>query len=294
MNVREILNELEVHYQEHGQHHHTTPGNLQIDCPFCSPDSFHYRLGISTRNGHCHCWVCGSLRLSSVLMESAGVGLSRALELIGGLERELPEKRERGKLVIPPGVGELLPAHREYLRSRRIDPDACAEQWGVRGIGIDSKLGWRLWIPIRDGGGATISWTTRSISPHGKITRYINARPDQELSSPKTCLLSSLEGTSAPFAVLVCEGPLDSIRVGPGAVATFGLGISQAQIRLIAKYPVRYICLDAEPHAQTKAREVCRLLAPFPGKTHNVLLDSGKDPGDCNEKELKQLRRLIQ
>ena len=90
------------------------------------------------------------------------------------------------------------------------------------------------------------------------------------------------------------EGPFDVWKIGPGAVALMGVFYTQNQLLQIAKYPMRYICLDSEPAAQIVANKLCNDLMAFPGQTKNIILDSGKDPGNASEKELDELKSLLQ
>ncbi len=97
----------------------------------------------------------------------------------------------------------------------------------------------------------------------------------------------------ARHAVIVVEGPFDAMRIGPGAVATMGINYSQAQVNLIAAFPVRYVAADNEPNAQRMAVKLCQELEVFAGKTERICVDA-KDPGSASDKELRLLRRLLQ
>ena len=142
--------------------------------------------------------------------------------------------------------------------------------------------------PVLDANGNDGSWTTRAVSDDVKL-RYVNARPEEELRPIKSLLYGQHH---LRHAVVICEGPTDAWKIGPGAVATFGVNYTKAQLLRMSKYPVRFVCFDSEPIAQQRAQALCEALIPFPGTTKNITLDA-MDPGSASEKELRQLRRLL-
>ena len=148
------------------------------------------------------------------------------------------------------------------------------------------SLKWRLFIPFiyQD---KTVSWVTRTISNSPNVLRYITASREQEAISHKE-LLYGID--YARHSIVVVEGVMDVWRIGPGAVAVLGTRVSDAQINQIARFPVRYICLDqgAERYSQQLVEE----LSHCDGKTYEIRLDS-KDPDTASRKELKQLRKLL-
>lgn len=287
--VVEVLQELDVDFRLPGQHHHTTWGWVNIECPLCSPASGHFRLGIPEGGRVANCWQCGRQRLGDALSLASGRPLGRVLRLLGDLDYSdaVPYERPAGRLVLPKGVGPLRPAHEDYLRRRRVDPDAARFLWGVQGIGVAPRLCWRLFLPVTERG-QVVSWTTRSLSDR-HARRYWSAARDEEALPHKSLLYGE---ELARHALLVCEGPLDALRVGPGAVATFGADWTAAQLLRASRYPVRLVCLDNEPGAQRQARKLCEALAVFPGVTRNVVLRS-KDPGSASVRELRELRAML-
>lgn len=293
MTISDILNELGIPIAPAG-HHHTTEGWKSIDCPHCSPRAGKFRLGIPPNpKGTVNCWTCGIHRLWETLSEASSVPISEVSRLLGNLpasEGERPVKRileRKGRLQMPGNVLPMAKAHKRYLkRERKLDPDEIEKLWGVRGIGIDSRLPWRLFIPIRDGG-ETVSWTTRAISDEVD-QRYLTASPKEEKVSSRDVLYGS---ELARHAIVVCEGPIDAWTVGCGGVATLGTGYSRSQLLLMANYPVRVICFDRERDAQKRAANLRAELELFDGSTHNVVLESGKDANSADRREIKQLRK---
>lgn len=285
----EVLQRHGIPYREYGAHHHTTQGRINLDCPDCSPGSGQYRLGYHLQKNYLTCWVCGYRRIPDTLASLTGLAPREFFHLLQ--RRDAPghprgEARPVTACVPPAGLGDLLPVHRRYLEGRGYDPDDLAARWEIRGIGLAPRLRWRVYIPIHQGG-KVVSWTTRSVS-NEVPDKYRSAGAHEEEIPAKTLLYGE---DHCRHAVVAVEGPLDAWKVGFGAAATFGLKISQAQVARLARYPVRVICLDSEPEAQRKARWLLRTLAVFPGRTHNVVLESGKDPGEASPEELAELRR---
>jgi len=290
MTFIDILEQFNIEYREHGQHEHTTSGWVNIDCPFCSKGWEHYRLGFNINYGYMSCWSCGPKKMVNVLTEITGQQRSVIYALVKDLDKsEIPEEFSvRGKLVYPKYVGILNNSHHKYLKSRGLDPYTMSQLWKVQGIGVSPTHAWRLFIPIYYKG-EVVSWTTRSIKPDAKL-RYKAAEAKCEKINHHHLLYGE---DYARNTIIVCEGPVDVWKIGPGSVCTCGLAYSRQQVARIARYPTRYICFDSEPEAQAKANKLANDLSVLDGNTFNVVLDSGKDPGSADKKELEQLRRLL-
>lgn len=291
MNLIELLEQFNVPFKRHGEHHHTTANFIQVDCPFCSPNSGSFRYGFSLLYGGGNCWECGKHSAVETLTKITGLPLHEIRKIYNRPKGLLAPGRPEHpvKCQIPAQVCDLQRAHRDYLRGRGFTNIGALERlWRIRGIGISTRLQWRLFIPI-ELYGETVSWTTRAIVDDVPA-RYISASPSEEVVSHKSILYGH---DYIRHAAIVCEGPIDVWRIGPGAVATFGTGFSFAQINMIIKYPVRIICFDSEPEAQRRAKQMCAILATRQGTTTNVVLDSA-DPGSAGEKEIKRLRKMIE
>jgi hypothetical protein len=180
----------------------------------------------------------------------------------------------------------MHPAHAAYLRGRGFDPDHIQNLWKIRCIGPGFRLAWRIFIPILYGG-EPVSWTTRTIGDRNP-RRYIGAKPHEEAVPAKSLLYGE---DFARHAVVVTEGPTKAWAVGPGAVAVMGTGYTRAQVRRIAKYPVRAILFDGEPVAQRVAAKLVNELECFPGVTANVRLESASQADRADRAEIRELRR---
>lgn len=290
MKIEELLDQFNIPRAPEG-HHHTRPGWVNVDCPFCGEDSKSYHLGYCLGGQYFTCWKCGYHPLIKTLMELTRNPYKTVKKWVGVLEHDkmalfdLPDLR--GKLVLPSGLGPLRRAHREYLEGRGFQPERLAEMWQLQGIGQAVSLSWRIFIPVIHKG-RTVSWTTRAIVDGG--LRYRAAEAHQEILSTR----SLLYGYDLVRSVIsVHEGPTNVWRVGPGSTATLGLGYSQEQVAIISKHPKRIICFDNEPKAQERALQLCDNLSIFPGETINVCLDAN-DAASASDKEIKRFRRLLE
>jgi hypothetical protein len=290
MTIQEILREFNVDHVLAGEHHHARPGWIAIrTCPFCSSSNYH--LGYNLRGGFFNCWKCKGHSVISTLVR-VGVPFREAEAFFRGREPVLSreEREARGVLVEPRGRGELLKAHRKYLKGRGFDPDVLRENWEIEGIdrtgrSKDANLAWRIYVPIIFRG-QRVSWTARSLVDEGR--RYISASAAEESVNHKHVIYGM---DHCRHSIIAVEGPTDAWRVGPGAGALFGMDFTAAQVLLISSFPLRIVCFDSAPDAQRRARELCAQLSPFPGRTFRVELDAD-DPGSAPEKEIKKLRKM--
>jgi hypothetical protein len=288
MNVRELLNELGVTFRERGESPHVTAGWIGVVCPFCGQGTTKYGLGIHIRTLRVSCWKCGGHRLGDTLAACTNRHLREIIPLLPGIVPVVSSESgptQIGRYSPPPGVEPLGEAHRNYLTRRTFDPDEIAGQWGVQGIGFTGQYKWRLFIPVASGG-KPVSWTTRSVGE--KIgQRYLSAPPTDESKPLRHCLYGE---EKVRHTVVVVEGPTDAWAIGPGAVATCGLSVTQIQVALLSKYPRRVIVFDNEFTAQQRASRLADSLAVIPGETAIVRL-SGKDAATTPRHELAELRK---
>jgi DNA primase len=195
------------------------------------------------------------------------------------------DKHTSGKLVEPSCIQDIRKPISTYLRKRGYNVSELVNTWGLRMTGPLSNLPWRIYIPIFMHG-SVVSWTTRSIQNDG--LRYISAKPKQEVISLKDVLYG---GDLTGSGVVVVEGPADAWKIGPGAVATFGLNTSRVQIQEIASYPRVCICFDSGAQARDRAYSLADAVRDVGGVDPVIVtLESGSDPGEADPEEIQELR----
>lgn len=286
--IRELLDDLDIEYVEAGQHHHAHEGWIQIDCPFCAPNSQKFHMGYKLSGGYMSCWMCGKHDTVEVLATITGRTHQQIKRLLVGVERDrriYTQSEKRGVYNPPRAVGPLLRPHRRYLRDRGFDVEMLERLWNLKGLGICGRMSWRIFVPVEHEG-VPVSWTTRSIAPEA-TQRYISAKKSEELINHKHLIYGE---DYCRYSIIVVEGAPDAWKIGPGCGAILGLSITRQQIARISKYPVRAICFDNQPAAQRRAQKLCDLLGPLPGETYNIQLDS-KDAAEAKNKDIRQLRK---
>jgi len=287
MQFVDILNQFNIPYKTSG-HHHCRDGWIQFDCPFCGKNSHKWHAGFSLQRKSVSCWRCGPHNLVETLSLLTGLTYRQITQFTKQLtNQKLHFPKITGKYN-PPKTEDLMPIHKKYLRGRGFNPDEIAYYWGVRGIGIDAKYPWRLFIPIYYQT-QEVSWTTRTISKI-ESPRYLSSPPENELLNHKTLLYGE---DYAENSIIIVEGPTDVWRVGPGAVALFGLKWKPEQIQRILKYRKRAICFDNEPGAIKRARQLSEILSLYDGETYVIQLDS-PDPGSASNREIKNLKKFLE
>lgn len=285
--IRDILEEHSIPHAG-ADHPHGRPGWVQVDCPYCGTGSGRFHLGISLSSGAAACWRCGKKNTASVLALLTG-GRARAMrDRLDAVAYEAAPVRKTGHLKLPAGRGDLGPGHCVYLAKRGYDPATVARLWGVQGIGHAAELRWRIFIPIHHHG-EIVSWTTRAIKTTEK-QRYISAGAGDESIPHKSILYGA---DYARHAIIIHEGPLDVWATGPGATCTCGTAFTEAQLRAMSRYSVRAVCFDNEPEAQRRARALANMLSPYPGTTHNVVLETAKDSSAAHPEEVAELRKTF-
>lgn len=291
MNIVQLLDEYGINYVQQGEHHHATAGWVSVDCPLCSPNSGRYRGAFHIYSGRYNCWLCGKSNPVTTLAELLRVPGSKAYVLLkrstAATQDIEPQAVDCAGVCKPPtGIAELQKQHCKYLHQRGINAAQVERFWGIRGIGIASRLPWSIYIPIFDRYGKLSSWTTRSLSDTID-NRYTSAKPSEERIPHKSLIYGQ---HLVRHAMVICEGPIDTWKIGPGAVATFGTVFTESQLSLLTDVPIRVVCFDNEKEAQRRAHQLCRQLSSYPGQTENVVLETGKDPGDADPAEISELR----
>lgn len=288
MKFQDILSEYNIPTAPEG-HHHARPGWIQIDCPFCGKDSEKWHLGYSMDGNFFNCWRCGSHNVITTLIEITGRQYYQIKQILDGLDiPRIKREKPKGKLILPKGIKKLRSAHIRYLRLRGFNWRELEQLWGIQGIGVASKLQWRIFIPVIYHS-QIVSWTTRSVLGNKYTVRYLSASEKEE-SMPHHELLYGED--FARGAIIITEGVFDVWRIGQGAVCTFGTGYSQQQLERMVKYPIRAICFDNEREAQKRARRLLNDLSVFSGNTFNIVLDK-KDAAEESQENIEWLRKGI-
>ncbi|MBW2030769.1 MAG: hypothetical protein JRJ31_17030 [Deltaproteobacteria bacterium] len=288
-----------IPYYTHGKN--VSPGWVNIQCPMpgCGDHSNH--LGFNLKTGAFHCWRCGGHSKVEVICALLKCSKSRALQIIhefgGRARRPLPgpEPVRRRAFRYPSSTGPLQNRHRRYLERRGFDPDRLEREWGLLGTGpvalLDGKdYKHRIIVPIRYQG-KVVSFQGRDITGRSGI-RYKACPRDRELVSHQRLLYGIDKAVGG--RVVVTEGVTDVWRLGPGAVATFGIAFTDRQITLLTRFDRVFLLFDQEPQAQARAKKLrAELLAE--GVRAEILsgvLDGG-DPAEMTQDDADNLMKSL-
>lgn len=273
-------------------HKHTRPGWVQMECPFCVGNPG-YHLGFSTEAGVWNCWRCGSKRLWDVLVALLGGNAqeaSRALrEYKGRPEPRLQRRKRAQELEIPSGLQPLTKRARRYLQERKFDPDLIASMWEVQSTSNIGRLRYRIFVPIIVEG-HMVSWMCRDVTGKSGV-KYLAQAEDKEIISNKETLygMDQAGGTTC----VVVEGVTDVWRLGPGAVATFGIKYTPKQVStLIKNFRNFHILFDPDNQAVKQASALGRTLSMLGGKVKLWHLNTC-DPGDLPQSAANDLMREV-
>jgi hypothetical protein len=288
MNVKELLDHLQVEYKEEG-HARCRAGWLQLDCPYCSRTESRWHLGFNLNRGYLHCWSCGPKPIVATLAEITGAKVGDVLRLTKDLEGVRQKiVKPKGKYLPPPGVAPMTNPHKRYLTKRGFDWNLLTKKWGLQGIGGLSTHPWRLFIPILYNGDA-VSWSTRRIKGGDHYDRYRSASLEREALPHKDLLYGEDHCTHSIVAV---EGFTDAWAIGYGAVATMGTSYTRTQILRMSRYPRVAICFDSDKAGRQRARELAGMLSSLGTPVALIHLDA-KDAGEADRSEIRAIRRAF-
>ncbi len=298
MDFKKFCSEHRIQYFTEG-HKHCRPGWLNLACPFCwGHDGYH--LGYCEQGDFFSCWRCGFHPAWEVVASLLNLSRGAALDMVRRYRHDRPTHsnihrsrlaKDRVPLVVLPfGSGPLAPHHNKYLQKRGFsDPSATAELWRLYGTGIVGPYKLRIIAPIYFGG-VLVSFQGRDITERSPL-KYKACEQTKEARDHKTCLygIDEVPGDT----IIVTEGIVDVWKIGPGAVATFGIKYTPSQLRLISRFQRRFILFDSgEPEAVNQARKLAGELAALGGTTEIVTLDY-EDPGEMSEAEGVELRKSL-
>lgn len=288
-----------IHYIT-GGHHHAHTGWYQLHCPLCGGGRSGYHLGCSMERGVFSCWRCGVIKATDAIRALLSCSPERAKDIlrqyIRGEGKKPPRAYVRRRKVHPPvGLGAVTAKHIKYLTDElpqgrgftRKEAHRVIEDWGLGGTQHLSGLwSWRLVGPIKDVEQRVVAYVGRAVSTNAKPKYRVTER-DKCGAAPETFLygIDKVPGKS----VVVVEGPGDAWRIGPGAVATDGIGWHEEQAMLLRRFTTRTIIYDPEAKAQAKAQELANWLSVFDGVT-NLVEDLPSDPGSLNSRMVKRIR----
>lgn len=287
-----------IDYAKSGKH--ARPGWVNISCPFCSGHAgFHGGFNIEDSYYNCH--RCGSHYLPKVIAVLTGVNQNVVKDIIkkySTISEPLNQQEIRIKtpseIIFPSDTGKLTDKAKKYLVNRKYDPDKLSSIWYLLST---SHIGFyknRILAPIYQKR-RLVSYQTRDIT-NKHPQKYLACFQDEEIIQHQHCLYG-LDQTITRKCIVV-EGITDVWRLGPGAVATFGIDFTRQQARLIAmNFDKVFIMFDSEPQAQEKAEELGLMISSafsnFVEVFNMPFIFTDIDPGDLSQDDADSLMEEI-
>ena len=266
------------------------PGWVQFRCPFPSCASSGYTLGFNIGAAYFNCYRCGWHAISDVFV-AYGVNTQD----IGPLIRSHfdPNTSVRTSAVQPVSEHVLLPktarkclkTHISYIQQRKLHATTTISLWQLLGTSAyDKKYPQRIVAPITLDN-RLVSFQTRDITGRSKRP-YLTCPKSNEVVHHKHTLygVDSVPGNT----VIVCEGIVDVWKLGPGAVATFGVGFKLEQVAMLAtRFKKIVIAYDPDPAGKIGAEKLGCELDLFDVDV-SVMLNLPCDAGDMTEKQKRK------
>jgi hypothetical protein len=289
INITKLLENYSISYVTSGNKH-CMPGWVQVHCPFCE-GSRDFHLGYNTKKDYFNCWRCGYHSTAKALVNLLNLPSQRLVRdiliLYGGrpIARTISEEKQYTpkQLLYPIGLTELKEPHKQYLRSRKFDPEKLERQYNLKGTGFTGDYRFRIIAPVWYKG-FEVSYQGRDIT-NRQDPPYKACKQEDELRPHKHCLYG--EFLEMRTSIVVVEGITDVWRLGPGSVGTFGVQYTPQQVQLLKKYKRRFMLFDSEkddPNAIKQAKKLADSLSAFGGETHIIKLDQG-DPAKMEQKD---------
>lgn len=289
------LDDTGIDYAESGKN--VTRGWVNMQCPFCGDHSNH--LGINLDSKIFHCWICGEKGPVTKLIRALNEHISYnevnnilskyqdKMQLTRGESGGEPIQR---RCKLPKSAkNEWNEYHYNYLVKRRFNPHKLRKDYHLKFCYNLGTYKFRIIVPVimRN---RIVNFTAIDTVNSGQA-KYKHCPNDLAAIPIRGCLynIDSVAGTA-----IIVEGVTDAWRIGPGAVATFGIEFTKEQINRIMESGITniFVMYDGEPQATKKAEELSTRLDTLPGIKHVEVLTLPKgDPADLSEEDVKEIRK---
>jgi len=279
-------------------HKHSREGWMNVECPRCSGNPG-YHLGFSTYEGTFVCWRCGFMPQLEAVQRLSNTSWREAKSLLRKYGGSAKQKRVRSarfeekdiEVELPVGTRSLRKPHKRYLKHRNFDPDRIEYIWGIKstknGTGFYSN---RIVAPIYFQH-KLISYQCRAVDD-GVEQKYLACPQRGERRPHKTTLYGY--DMSVGGSVVVVEGITDVWRLGPGAVATFGVKYRPEQALLLSKFKRVFVLYDeTDTQAIKQGAKLVMELGVMGVYAEQIQTNTDCDPGDLSDEDGKYLMREL-
>lgn len=277
-------------------HKHCQPGWIQVACPFCTGNPG-YHLGYNESDDYFNCWRCGFHGHIDVIKSLTRFTTQGAIDFLREYKARPKYKRDESKRKIkthvtklPVGTYSLTEQHIKYLKKRKFDVDKLIKTWNLGGTGPIGQYKFRIIAPIYYRH-TLVSYQGRDITDRSEL-KYKACPKKLESRHHKDCLYG-FDYADGNDSIVICEGITDVWRLGPGAVATFGIKYKLSQVNLLKRFKNKFILFDSEDaQAIEQSNKLANQLSAFPGLVEIIELDYA-DPAEMPQNKAKKLMRKL-
>ena len=294
-NAKDFFTDFGIEYLETG-HKHCRYGWIQTKCPFCTGNPG-YHLGYNLTHGFFTCWRCGYHPVVRVVHIFTAFGWEKSKELVAEYSDgfcppptlPLKDKNNPIHLKLPRFTRVLKEPHKEYLQKRGFIPEVLQEKWRIKGTGPIGVFKHRIIAPIYFNG-ALVSYQGRDYTDKSNL-RYRACDRRSEIIHHKD-ILYGIDLAKGSSCILV-EGITDAWRLGPGAVATFGIKYTESQFALLwERFDKVFIMFDDDKEAVKRAKKLGAELSTVFNIKAEICLIKG-DPGSLPQKKADRYKRQL-
>jgi DNA primase len=267
-------------------------GWINTTCPFCEDKSNH--LGYNPKKGIFCCWKCGSHPLEYTVAALISQNIYEVKELLKQYQSKRPIKQIDKKLIM--GTDKIkLPGNPlnkinharawNYLIGRGFfDPTDTINTYNLYCTGPVGEYNFRIIAPIYFDKNL-VSYQGRDYTNKAYL-RYKTCPKTEEIREFKHCLYGI--DLAMSDTVVIVEGIVDKWKLGIGAVVTFGIGFTWAQVKLLMERYERHIIMY-DKNADKQAYKLANALSGTSKETIIACLDDYKDPGELKIEQAKEI-----
>lgn len=265
---------------------------MGIRCPFCDDHSNH--LGINLNSKFMNCFRCGAKGPATKLvanLERCTWGEAKRI-MLGFLEDpslkpKITTRPELNHCELPSNATKnFTKKHTKFLQGRKF-PSKIIEDFDLYATNHIGHYKFRIIAPIYVNH-QLVSFVARDVTGRAS-QKYLNCPNHKSLIPVKNTLYNI---DSIRENAIIVEGITDVWRLGPGAVATYGTQVTDAQIHLLSGLKNAYILFDSDAEAQKRAEELGASLSSIVRSVDILTLAEG-DPADLHEDTVSYLRHTI-
>lgn len=267
--------------------------NIGCRCPFCNDRSNHMHFWM--KGASVSCWRCGKKRLIPTIAALLRIPESKAFSVFktylkNSFEKPIFKKEEdkRNQLIWPTDCSHMNKKHFRYLNIRGFDHQKLESLWDLKGTGHIGREKNRIVIPVYQSD-RVVTWQARDITGKQEPP-YLACSPEGEIESIKNCLYGIDKANTRN--VIIVEGVTDVWRIGPGAVATFGVEWTNIQAFILSqKWERIFILYDPDEPGRMKGEDLYHYLIGYNDQVEILQLNEFSDPGSMNQDDADYLAK---